>query len=816
MGTGTGRIKYASGESRGLTSSWQYRLARRIVHLRIYIIIACTALTVFFLSVLGTIKVETHLEDFLPQKHPFVEVQHQLTHIFGGLNQVSLALRVKKGTILNAKFLDKLISLTEDLYLVKGVNISRVYSLASRHIKHIVANEEGFFVERLLRYPPQDERGREELKRKIEINPNVYGKMVSRDFRATFIQVDFNSGVKTSYIFSTLQKLKKKYEDKNTEIYIAGRPILEGWLNFYLPSMFKVLAVSMLVISLILFFTFRSRRGILLPLLDSSMATIWGMGTMKLLGLRLDPATILVPFIVLSLGISHSVHTLKRYYEEMRNPKMKSKHAIVNTMAYLFLPGLACVFTDGFGFLSLVMVPLSTIKSMALASGLGIFANFFTSFMFTPCVLSFLHRPKILAVEREERHLWVDKMLAKISIFSLNKRAGTILITGFIIAGLLSLGGIKKIVIGDNTEGSSYLYPHSPYNRAEKFINDNFGGTNSYYILVKSSSSLLKADKLRAIDSFQRYLQQQVLQVGSSLSVVDAVKALNMFMFAGKREYFKIPSQDDVIAQYWFLYTLSGFPSDYDHLISRDEKSCNIKFDFRDHKSTTVNLAVEKTHQYFQKHKFKDIKFLYAGGDIGIFYAINDIIKKTILPNALFISLLIFFYVSFIYRSFTAGWFLLLPLVLSNLVIFSLLGFLGISITTEILPLVSLSEGLGINYGIYILARLYDEMRQKRHTYKDILHYTLITSGKAVFFSGAVVSLGILVWVFSPILFQAKLGIILCLSLVLNMVISLVMVPLLVWWLKPAFLWGRVKRRLKKGVERRGRRVSFFKTGGGV
>ncbi|OQX86542.1 MAG: hypothetical protein B6D55_05870 [Candidatus Omnitrophica bacterium 4484_70.2] len=366
-----------------------YKLARTIIHLRIYVILSGIIISLFFINVLKDIKIETHLEDFLPQKHPFIKVQHKLTEIFGGLNQVSIALKTKKGDIFNKDFLAKVISLTDDLYLLENVNPSRVISLASRHIKHVTANEEGFFVERLLRdVPSKDEI--EELKERILNNPNIYGKIVSKDLKSTLIQVDFTSSASTSYIFNTLMKLKKKYEDENTKIYIAGRPVLEGWLNFYLPKMFKILIISFLVIGFILYLTFRSKRGVILPLLDSSMATVWGMGAMKLLGLRLDPSTILVPFIVLSLGISHSVHTLKRYYEEMKTPKMKSKHAIINTMAHLFIPGLASCLTDGFGFLSLLLVPLPTIKSMALASGLGILANFLTSFMFTPALLSFM------------------------------------------------------------------------------------------------------------------------------------------------------------------------------------------------------------------------------------------------------------------------------------------------------------------------------------------------------------------------------------------------------------------------------------------
>jgi hypothetical protein len=776
---------------------FKYQLARKIIHLRVYVIIVCIALSIFFISVLKNLKIETHLDDFLPQRHPFLQVQNRLTDIFGGLNQVSIALKVKQGDIFTEEFLEKVISLTEDLYLLEGVNISRVNSIASRHVKHVIANEEGFFVERLLRLPPETPEEMAKFKNRVLYNPNVYMKKVSKDLKSTLIQVDFESRVKTSFIFDELNKLKEKYEDNNTIIHIAGRPVLEGWLNYYLPKMFNILIVSLVIVSVVLYLTFRSKRGVMLPLIDSSMATLWGMGTMRLLGLRLDPSTILVPFIVLSLGISHSVHTLKRYYEEMKVPKMKSKHAVVNTMSHLFIPGLACVLTDGFGFLSLMIVPLPTIKSMACASGLGILANFITSFMFTPAILSFMHRPKILEIDREERHRWIDNFLRKLSIFSLNKRAGTIIVCVFIAVLLISTFGIKNIVVGDNSEGSSYLYDNSPYNVAESFINANFGGTNSYYVLVESDESLLTPKKLKAIDNLQLYLLREVPQVGSADSLVNAIKALNMFMLDGKKENFFIPKNQKTISEYWFLYTYSGFPNDFDHLISRDEKKANIKFDLKDHTSKTVDYIVNKTKTYLENYD-DDVKFSFAGGDIGILYATNDIIKKSIIPNILLISLLIFLYVSSVYRSFTAGILLLLPLFISNVIIFAFFGFLGTSVTVETLPLVSLSGGLGVNYGIYILARLYEEMKEKKKTYKNILYHTLITSGKAVFFSGFIVSLGISAWVFSSILLQVKLGLNLCISLILNMIISLIMLPVFVWWIKPRFLFGRVKTRLAK------------------
>ena len=172
---------------------FRYKFARKVVQLRVVIIFACVAISIFFIGVLKDIKIETHLEDFLPQKHPFIKVQNKLTDIFGGLNQVSFSLAVEEGTIFNKDFLEKIIYLTEDLYLLDDVNISRINSLASRHLKHVIANEEGFFVERLLRLPPKNKQEMEEFRIKVVSNPNVYGKIVSEDLKSTLIQVDFES-----------------------------------------------------------------------------------------------------------------------------------------------------------------------------------------------------------------------------------------------------------------------------------------------------------------------------------------------------------------------------------------------------------------------------------------------------------------------------------------------------------------------------------------------------------------------------------------------------------------------------------------------
>jgi hypothetical protein len=772
--------------------NFPYNFARVVVRFRVFFIILLISLSIFFLFALRDIEIGTNLGDFIPQKHPYILVQNKLSEVFGGLNQVSIALETEQGDILNKEVLSKIIRITNELYLMDGINAGRITSLSARKIKYIEADSEGFRVDRVLREIPQDLAQMQGLKKRIINNPNVYIRMVSRDFKSTLIQADFESGVSSRYIFRKLQEIAQREEDTNTTIHLAGRPILEGWIDFYLPRMLGVLLFIVIVMGVILYLTFRSKRGVILPLLDSSLATLWAMGIITLLKIRLDPSTMLVPFLILALGVSHSVHAMKRYYEEMKHKSCSSGAAVVNSVSSLFVPGLTSIITDGLAFLSLMLIPIATIRNMAAVAGLGVLCNFPTSFILTPAILSFQKKPRILEVRKEERHTVVDRLLKRLVYLAINRRARRFVIICFILAALIGMYGVKKVVIGDNTEGSSHLYPNSPYNKAERFINRHFGGTNSYYIFVKGQQeSMIDSQVLNDMDSLQNFLKREVSEVGYTISLVDYVKAMNMAIFEGRKEHFAIPEKSKTIAEYVFLYDISSFPGDFTPVVSNDYAFANIKVDLKDHKSQTIDKVINKTRQWLSDYSANPkVKFLYAGGDIGILAAINEIIGRSIASNILLITGLVLVYVSIAFGSIAAALVLLIPLFLSILIVFAILGFGGTSLTMEILPLASLSMGLGVNYGLYILFRMRQEAKKMKGMAR-VLKSSLLSSGKADFFSGMIVSLGVLVCVFSNIRLQAVFGTTLGAALIFNMVGTLVLLPILVSLFRPKFIFGR-------------------------
>lgn len=771
-------------------------MARSVIRHRMFFAFFPLLVTGFFLFHLRGLTVQTSVRDFIPQKHPFVTVNNRLMDIFGGLNQVSIALEPRQGTILQTPFLEKVVRITNQLYYVEGVNLGRIVSLAARKIKRVEGSEDGFRVTRLMREAPKNPEQMEFLKQSIIRNNLVYGPIVAKDFSATQVVLDFNPDVPSRDIFRTINDIVAKEQDAHTAIYVAGRPILEGWLDFYLPKLLSIFCGTAIIMAFLLLFAFRSKRGVLLPFAGGLMGAIWGLGILNLSGYHLDPVTTLVPFLTLAIGISHSIQFVERYYEEIAAHPNDRYLAAENTLAALSSPVRASLFTDGLGFLSLLMVPLAMIKTLAIAAGAGVLSLFFTVLLFIPAMLTYLPLPVRREVEKASQANFIDRIMQGIVWFGRHPVWRNIMLIGFLALIGLGIKGITQVVIGDNEEGSAILYPHSVYNVAEQKINEKFTGSNPYYILVegKYDEALVNSRLLQEMDDLQRFLVATVPEIGYAVSLADYLKGLHLVMNANDPSYFKIPENDATIAEYLYLYSTSGFPGDFDPVLSPDYKFANIKCDLKNHRYDTINRTIAATKEWIEKkHKSEAADFKLAGGLIGTTAAANDIITQSLPGTIVLAFLLVLFRVSLALHSLAGGLFLFLPLVFSIVLTFGILGLTKVSLTVETLPVAAMGIGLGIDYSIYIAARIQEELLRGpgNPDLYSAMQRALVTSGKAVFFTGMFLALGVCAWLFSTIKLQAKLGAALGCLFSINMLAALFLLPIFIGMARPKFIFKR-------------------------
>jgi predicted RND superfamily exporter protein len=241
------------------------------------------------------------------------------------------------------------------------------------------------------------------------------------------------------------------------------------------------------------------------------------------------------------------------------------------------------------------------------------------------------------------------------------------------------------------------------------------------------------------------------------------------------------------------LYSLTAFPGDFDPVVSPSYQYANIKVDLKDHKASTINEVIGKTKEWIKtSHKNQDVKFSYAGGDIGMLAAVNEIVASMLPKNSLLTSFLVFMCLVFAYGSLVSGWLLIIPLILRTLLVFGILGFMRVGLTAEMIPMVALGIGFGDDFGIYIVSRIMEELEEGSGSLKTALIRAMSSSGKAVFFTGLTLTIGIATWMLSPILMQARLGALLGFFIFFNAVGTLIVLPSMIMTVKPKFLRSKM------------------------
>ena len=745
-----------------------------IVRYRLILILVPVVLSAGACLVVRSLRVETRLEEFIPHQHPFAAIHCRLEQLFGGLNQVSILIRAKSGTIFRSEILERVYAATERLYQIDGVNIASIEGIAARKTRKVAPGENGFTIRRLMPRPVLSPDDIQELQQYVRGNPLLEGVLVSKDLSATLIQADFFPGVASQTVFTAVRSLAEGIAHPDIEVFYAGKPVLEGWLDHYLPQMGFLFIGSVLLLCTFLYASFRNIRAVLIPLCAAALAALWGLAGIALLGYTLTPSTVLVPFLVFALGICHSVQFMKRYGDLAPGSKdpVEVAQSVFNTLAQ---PATVSLITDAVGFASLALIPLGLLQKMALAAVIGIASLFYSVILFIPALLSYLPLPLFSPQEATQHPSPLDRFLPMLALQIVERRRT--IITLFLLFFLVGIAGILRLSISGDQYGASPLYPDSHYSRSEQLINSLFGGAHSLYILVEGAmdEALVSAEVLRDMESLQDALRAAVPEIGGSRSLVDYIKGFHMIFNGFEPAFFRIPERDATIGEYLFLYSIAGYPGDFDFLVDRKLRHATIKIDLRDASPVTVSRLIRAADKWVATSQTSHrVRYLFPGGTVGLQAAAHETIQRQVPFTIAAVGLMLFLCATAFMRSINRALVLMLPLLLSVAVTFGIMGYMGIPLTIETMPLASLGMGLGIDAGIYIAAYL----ARAAATPQAVVH-SLATTGKAVVFGALAVSLAVLLWIFSPVCMEAKLGKCLSLLLFINMLSALFFLPAL-------------------------------------
>jgi predicted RND superfamily exporter protein len=350
-------------------------------------------------------------------------------------------------------------------------------------------------------------------------------------------------------------------------------------------------------------------------------------------------------------------------------------------------------------------------------------------------------------------------------------------VAGFALLAV-GLWGNANVQIGDLDKGAPELRPDSRYNLDNAYVTNNYStSTDVFVVMVETETDgCIKYNTLAAVDLFQ-WTIEQVPGVQSSISLADRSKFVISAYSEGDLKWNALNRNQFVLNG-----TISGMNLS-DGLFSSDCSFMPIIVFLEDHKADTLKRVVAAAEDFIAKTDTGDAKFKLAAGNAGIEAATNEVVDRAQVEMLVWVYSIVALLVLFAFRSVRTVICIIAPLALTSLLCSALMVALGIGVKVATLPVISLGVGIGVDYGIYIYGKL-EEYLKEGMSFPDAYFATLKSTGKAVVFTGATLGIGVATWAFSPIKFQADMGLLLTFMFLWNMVGAVIFLPALAYFLE--------------------------------
>jgi predicted RND superfamily exporter protein len=761
------------------SGSWVERV---LFNNRLVVVALCILITLVLGWQVTKLELNASFEKTIPTHHPYIQnfLAHQ-SELSGLGNAVRIAVVSPTGTIYDKAYLDTLRQLSDEVFLISGVNRAGMKSLWTPTTRWVGVTEDGLEGGPVI--PDGYDGGAASLQR-LEANiarSGEIGQIVALDGKSTVIYVPLlqktPDGKALDYaVFSRqLESLRSKYEAKGVAIHITGFAKIVGDLIDGIRSVLVFFAIAVAIATAMVFWYTRCARSTVLVVLASLVAVVWQLGLLPTLGYALDPYSILVPFLVFAIGMSHGAQKMNGIMQDIGRGTHKFVAARY-TFRRLFLAGLTALLADAVGFAVLLVIDIQVIRELAVAASIGVGMLVFTNLILLPILLSYTG----VSAKAASRSLRAEQAEAKSALWSaldvFTRRGWATL--AVVVATVLGVSGFmvsRHLNIGDLDPGAPELRADSRYNHDVAFMTQAYGAASDVLaVMVKTPDGQCSGyDTLNKVDALEWELRQI-----DGVESTNTLSLLNRRVLAGLNE--GNPKWYEFLHNQDMLNTVTaGAPRG----LYNDSCSLLTVYAYlRDHKADTLNQVVERVQAFARDNDTPDVKFMLAAGSAGIEAATNIVVKDAWHQMLIMVygAVIVLCFITF--RSWRAVLVAVLPLVLTSVLAEALMVGLGMGVKVATLPVIALGVGIGVDYALYILSVTLANLRAGK-TLSQAYYGALLFTGKVVMLTGFTLAIGVITWVASPIKFQADMGLLLAFMFLWNMLGALVLLPALAFWL---------------------------------
>ncbi len=757
---------------------------------RLAVLITCLLVTLLLVAQLPKLQLNASFEKMIPKGHPYIANYLANKDRLSGLGTaVRIAVENPNGTIYDPAYLRTLQQLNDEALLLPGVYRQFMKSLWTPTTRWAAVTDEG-----LDGGPVMPDGFDYSTNAMTQLRVNVarsgeVGQLVAPNQRSSIIVVPLlETDPKTGEALDmprfaqNLETLRAKYEAKGVKIHITGFAKVVGDLVEGLQQILGFFAIAVLIAIAIVYGYTRCLRSTALVVACSLVAVVWQLGLLPLLGLALDPYSILVPFLIFAIGMSHGAQKMNGIMQDIG----RGTHRLVAaryTFRRLFVAGLTALLCDAVGFAVLLFIPITVIRELAFSASIGVAILIFTNLILLPVLLSFVGvnprsaKASLVAQQAEERG---EKKLALWAL--LDRFTGRGYATGAVLVALLLAGGgllvSSKLQVGDLDPGAPELRADSRYNRDHQFLARNYGASSDLFVVMVDAppGECGAYDSLRRIDALEWQLAQ-LPGVEFTQSMASFNRRMMSAFNEGSLKWYELIPSDSLLGN-----ISSRAPR------GLSDEACTLYTVYAylaDHKADTLTRVAETAEAFARNNSDARVKFQLAAGSAGIEAATNIVIKSASHEMLLWVYGAVTVLCFLTFRSWRAVLVALLPLVLISILAEALMVLLGMGVKVATLPVIALGVGIGVDYALYILSVMLTHLRAG-HSLSVAYHRALQFTGQVVMLTGVTLAIGVATWGFSPIKFQADMGILLAFMFVGNMVAALVLLPALAYFLLPA------------------------------
>jgi len=776
----------------------RHRLARFALGHRALVLAAMALITAFFAVGLQRIDVRTIFSDLFPRAHPFVQTFRDHPN-FGNPLTLTIEIKRKDGKdIYQRDTLRKIWDISREIDLAPGVDHDQILSIATEKARFTVVTADGIYSTPIMDdHPPQTAAELEQIRRRVSDSPAARQFLVSDDGSAALVNATFIEHlVDYGDLFAFVQTLVNAQQDELHEIHVAGWPMLTGWVYHFGGDTVKIFAVTLGLMFLMLALHMRNVAGIVTPAVVSTVSAIWGFGLVGWLGQPVEPLLMVVPLLLIARCFSHCVQATERYYELLHQSGNKHQAAEYSLVSLVW-PGTLGILTDAVGLLLVALAPIPALERFALFTGLWALNLIATSVFLTPILLSLLPQPNNLdhLLARGDDGGWLPRVMNRLLLRCghLATRRARFTALAFAVLSVLALVEMSRVQVGNPVEGSNLLRYDSRFNTAVRDINAHFPGLMTLEVVFEGKQGRIvrQADTLNTMQSLQHCLESGPTPPTATLSFADYAPEANRVFNGGNPKWAPLDNDDAAAAAAAGALMVGTSAKAYLHVTDFEQKNGTVSLWYPNNKQATVDAALVQARRCIDEvgPEHETFRIRLGTGAIALQQSINDTVDlyQWYILGAL--NLVILVGCSLAYRSIAAGLILLFPVNLANVFLTAAMSLGGLGLDVNSLPILAIGIGVGIDYGIYLLTRIWEEYQACDRELGVAINVALTTCGKAIFFTASLMTLGIAPWYFlSELKFLSDMGLMLVAVMLINMVLALLLVPLLVFLFRPRFL----------------------------